>query len=555
MFQTTEICGILPAMSRPFHKALLAQQQRDQLLHHRTRLALINKAQNVPLDADPQHKYSHRTGNYGSYEYHYTDPGGNYWKYTNAPGDSAHHDPLKGTPMIDPHQAMPHTAPEYFTQDGKKRHMAVPTGADLEQNAKYDPADPQNVWYEKYKHPTSGREFYTYLDKDVRDNPTLYIQHQLRLVDAGILRYRKLVIDYYLSGQQRNVALAVLLMLVDQAYYDLGTLLEATVGDLEFIGNTVVLCGRKFIPDSKLYYTLTKLVTGRDHTQPLFFQQTMHGTQPFGTYFVQSVFKRVGLSPKFVLYWHATQMYSQIIHRLVEQEVDGDLDKEALKELAQYLHTEEDVQYLVDRSVRKKLRDATKLPHEVMSKSLNSDRYGVPYVRTDLLERTEEEQAFSMWLHTQPMHEQDVVDVPEEAAKPTQEELSPGLTKSVTFICPRTDGVLFDVPLCDVLLVPATDHAAVNFGKSVLVSSQNVGALKILPTLDLATVLEFPAQNVAVAASQSNIFALQNAALGYNEELNKSMAKLDTGHYTTLQYLTDGMVVLKHLNVAGIHES
>lgn len=404
----------------------VAALHSDLELTHKAHLVLINKAFGLPEDADPNHTYSHRTGTYGDYSHFYEDKAGNYWKYTNAPGDHIHHDPMRGTPMIDPNQPMPHTAPEYFTQDGKKRHAAIPPGASASLNPSYHPDDPANTWYESYTDPLTGDLKYTYLDRDVQNNPDLHIQYQLRVVDSNILKYRQYAAYSFQQPHSRDKLVGLLLFLLDQAFYSADHLLNATVGDLVFIGKTIRLLDRKFNCDDELYHFLVQLRSNRGKDEPLFITDTVHGKRPIGARFLASVLKTVGVSPRFLLYWHATQMYSEIFHRLydiADPEID-DLDQAALTELSNYLNTDEDVRHLVDGRVRKVLSQAV----EKSIKHVNADDLGIPYVRSDLVERTPNELMFSKWLHSQPFHVENLPDPGEVAPEDSDVEKSIKLT-------------------------------------------------------------------------------------------------------------------------------
>ncbi len=523
----------------------LGALRKDLTAPHKARLAFINKSQGLPLDADPQHSYSHRMGSYGDYSYHYKDPLGNYWKYTNAPGDNTHHDPVKGDPMISEDQPMPHTAPEFFTPSGYKRHVGVPTGSTTVQNARYNPDDPANVWFEKFKHPMTGQEHYTYLDKDVKEQPELHVQHNLRLVDAGMLKYRMLANKLYLSGHQRDVCLGVLMFLMDQAFFELDELLSSTVGDLTFVGHTVILNDRKFTCDYKLYYTLTKLVAGRDPSQPLLFQQTAQGLRPLGKYLVNAIFDRLGFRPQFLKYWHATQLFSTIVHRMTETgHGDDDLGEQALKELAAYMHTSRDVSYLVDTKVRTALLQVSAA--SPMLKSLVPDKYGVPYVRTDLVERTPDEQAFSVWLHAAPMHDAPVEESTSE--EPTNNldvppvNLDP-VSKSATYttfgiIVANDKSTQLPTSLVDarVLLTTHEDTVAHSFVKSVQ-ASQAYPVVGMFATDLLAVAKSLLADNVPVVIVTSDSQQANQAQQVFlGDMLYKAQVSLNPGHFSSFLF-------------------
>lgn len=404
-----------------------------------TLLMEIHKALGLPDDVDPTHTYTFRSGEYGTfYQYWYADKAGNYWKYTNAPEDHEDHDPYAGEPLLDPEQPLPHTDPQFFTPEGYKRHLGVPPEVETEPNEAYKPNSPRDVWFEKYTSP-AGEVRYVYLDKDVKENLDLYVQHQLRVSDASLNKYRKFAANLFLSAHPRDKLLSAVLMLVDQAYYQVEELVTATVADVDFIDRTVNLLGRKFICDDDLYDFFTSITAGRSTEEPLFQLEGIHGKQPMGLKAVYATFAYLKVSPKFLLYWHATHMFSRIVSHMALQGVPADqVEDKAYGELARVFTTNDDIRYMVDYRVKDALLENYQADFGKSLKTEKADDYGVATIFSDLVERRGDEMEFSSWLHLHPMHdltpeeeaeieaaEAEALEQPEEEAAGPQEDVAP----------------------------------------------------------------------------------------------------------------------------------
>jgi len=369
----------------------------------------------LPDLIDPNHEYVFKTGEYGIYDYWYRDMRGNYWRYSNAPEDHEDFDPKAGVPLMDKDQPLPHTAPAYFTPEGRKRAIAVPQEVVTEVNASYDPINSKNTWYETYEAPEDGGRRYVYLDSDVRENLDLWVQYQLRITDAGVSNYRMFASNLFNKEHPKDKIVGAILMLVDQGLYEVEELADAVVDDLEFIDETVKLLGRKFVCDPAFFDFLTSLTGAREGSDPLFFVDTVHGRSPFGYHYLYSVFKHLRMSPHYILYWRASQMFSRVMNRLAltadlpQEEVEG----RAMSELQRMFGTSENIRHMVDHKVREVLlRNYEGAEVEKALPRQEFDDYGTLTVWSDLVQRRGDEAIFSEWLHAEPMHD----TTPEEEA-------------------------------------------------------------------------------------------------------------------------------------------
>lgn len=376
----------------------------------------VKKAFGMP-STDTAHQYIFKSGEYGPvYQYWYRDRAGNYYRYTNAPEDNPDYDPFFGIPLMDPDQPLPEKNPEFFTPEGFKRSMAVPPQVKPERNERYNQNDSSNIWFESIKQDNDT--VYIYLDADVKENIDLYVQNQLRVVDSGIPKFRKQSSELFASKQVKDRITGAILILIDQGFYDVEELTAASVGDLQFVDQSIILLGRKFVCDSNFFDFITSIVGNRSPQEPLFVFDTRNGRVPVGENYIYSVFAAMRLSPKFLLQWNATHLYSRIVNRMAFQQVPvEDVETEAFDELARVLTTRDDVNHLVDFRVKKTLAQNYSTDTFKSLVHLTTDDFGVAVIRSDLSDLREDEKDFSEWLQSTPLH-----DISEE---PTTEEPSP----------------------------------------------------------------------------------------------------------------------------------
>jgi len=370
----------------------------------------ISKAFGMPA-TDGTHTYVFKSGEYGSlYQYWWMDQAGNYYRYSNAPPESPDYDPFYGEPMMDPEQPVPEKHTKFFTKDGYKRNMAVPEGIEPLQNPSYDKNSAVNIWFEVFD--LEGPK-YVYLDSDVKENADLYVQSFLRTVDSNLGKLRQFATESFAAPHTKDKITGCIIMLCDQAFYEVEELSNALVGDVEFIDQSVLLLGRRFVCDLPFLDFLTSITAGRSPTDPLFMYDTKHGSSRVGVNYINSVFFTARVSPKFLLYWNASHLYSRIVNRMSFQKVPAeDVETLAFEELARVLSSHDDVQYLVDYKLRTTLArnyQATgDVPDAAVAKSLSRlvvDDFGIAVVRSDLTSFREDEQEFSNWLHNEPMHD------------------------------------------------------------------------------------------------------------------------------------------------------
>jgi hypothetical protein len=395
----------------------------------------IKKAFGMP-SADSTHQYIFKSGEYGTlYQYWWRDRFGNYYRYSNASESSPDFDPIMGAALLDAEQPLPENNPEFFTAEGFKRHMALPDGVKADRNPAYNQYNQRNIWFEVFE--KNGPK-YIYLDADVKENLDLYVQNQLRIVNAALPMYRQYATELFAGKHPKDRITGALLILCDQGYYQPEELVGATVGDVEFVDQAVILLGRKFVCDLRFLDFMTSLVATRSPTEPLFEYDTVHGTEPVGINYINAVFYSCRVSPKFLLAWNASHLYSRIVNRMAFQKVPSEeVNVSALDELARTLGTREDVRYLVDFKVRAALmrnyvkREQEQTQEPSITKSLTRllvDDFGIPVIRGDLTSFRQDEKEFSDWLQREPMHdmspeeEEQVTEASQEQTPDEQEQ-------------------------------------------------------------------------------------------------------------------------------------
>lgn len=354
---------------------------------------------------DSSHQYIYKSGEYGSmFQYWYRDMQGNYYRYTNAPVDSPDFDPFLGLPLLDPEQPLPEKNPEFFTPEGYKRSMAVPQGAQPTRNPAYNQNDTANLWFEVVQQ--GGRPAYIYLDADVKENIDLYVQNQLRVVDASIAKMRQYATELFAGSHIKDRLTGAMIMLIDQGYYEVEELVNATVGDVQFVDQSVILLGRKFLCDLNFFDFMTSLASARSPQEPLFEFDTLHGKTPVGLNYLYSVFASIRTSPKFLLQWNASHLFSRIVNRMAFQQMPIEqVETEAFDELARALTTRDDVRHLVDFKLRVALMRNYASGVVKGLAHLTTDDFGVVVIRSDLTSLRQDEKEFSEWLHAEPMHD------------------------------------------------------------------------------------------------------------------------------------------------------
>lgn len=368
----------------------------------------ITKAVYGMPTADPTHQYAFRSAEFGSfYQYWFKDLAGNYYRYTNAPQDSPDYNPILGTAVMDPAQPLPEVNPNFFTASGLKRFNAVPVGMEPEQNPLYDPPNLAESWFEKVTQE-DGSEVFIYLDADVKENPLLYTQAQLRVVNANIIQFREKAVKLFSGDHLRDKLTGVALFLLDQGMFSPRELASLLVSDVSFVDQTLVINGRLFVPDETLYDLFTSLVLGRDPSEPLLVHSTKFGDMPLGEVYLNSVCYALHVSPKHLFAWHCSNLYYRIFARIGFSQLPV-IEAEASvgEEIRSLLQAQTNPLSYVDFRLR---RTVTSNYGNMISKATveqtGEESLGALIIRSDLEDLRTSEQSLSSWLKKTPLHDE-----------------------------------------------------------------------------------------------------------------------------------------------------
>jgi hypothetical protein len=355
---------------------------------------------------DPNHKFAYVGSEFGPIKlYWYKDRANNYWLYSNAPEGHESFDPLMGEPFFNSEQPVPSKYPEYFSPEGLKLNRAVPSGSNFMFNESYDPSDRFNCWYGTVKDEAGGLA-YVYLDSDVRENMFLFVQQQIRLVDANLSKLRKFSASLFSGNNNHDKLIGAILILIDQGFFTIEQLLSAKVNDLSIKADYIVLLGKRLVCDTTLFDFLVNLTKGRDVAAPLFVEPTyMSAEYEVPPELLYSIFAYLNVSPKFLPYAKASLVFSQIVHKNLELGVPAEtVEGVSDLELSNALFAPISVRSYVNPQLRNTLISKY---NKNIAKSFGitkSDSTGVLQLDSTQYKLNEQELEYSQWLHSMPLH-------------------------------------------------------------------------------------------------------------------------------------------------------
>ena len=383
-------------------------------------LELIFKA-SKPYDKLSGHKYSHKDGN----NFYYTDQTGNYLKYTNAPEDHQDYDSMSGSPYLHDSEPDATSNPEYFTPDGRKLTRAPFPGSQLEWNPSYHSSDPKNLWAGRWVNPVSGDHEYTYVDSDIRGKNTLQLNRQNTVVDLRLPEFRKYIYNLFRSQSLKDNVMGLVLALIDQARFRVMEIVSLTPSSVSFSNGLMKLGNRTILPDEWVLKLFQVILNGRQDNHPLFLVTNNQGTglgfgsaHHIGPNMVMKVMESFGLPIEFLQTYHATELYSRTMNKLLS------MYNMTLEEAEMYSLYMVALDMGVDLSMSPDFQQAFNMIKEtsidpVVAEAIGSNFVGNPnkmpfdpssltapiyYVNVHMTGKTPEEVEFSRWLHTYPAH-------------------------------------------------------------------------------------------------------------------------------------------------------
>ena len=355
---------------------------------------------------DPNHEFAYVGREFGPVlMYWYKDRAGNYWLYTNAPEGHPDHDALAGEPFFNSEQPVPSDMPEFFSPEGYKLNMAVEPGADFQFNESYNPEDRANCWYGVVT-GQDGLARYAYLDGVVRENMYLFLQQQIRVVDAQLLKLRKFYASLFASTNQHDKLLAAALILMEQGFFTIEDLVSLKVKDLLIRSDHIVLGGKRLACDSAFMDFMAEISKGKDVESFLLAEPTFLGDQtPMTTTYLYSVMAFLNMSPKFLPYAKASMMFSQIVHKNMELGVPPEtVEAVADLELANSLFASPGVKHFVNPQLRKTLLEKYEQGIAKSFGNVKGDSTGLITLDSTLHQLNSQEQEYSQWVHSMPLH-------------------------------------------------------------------------------------------------------------------------------------------------------
>lgn len=413
-------------------------------------------------DIDPSHQYSHMEGDKDHPSYFFRDANGNFIRYTNAPNGNSDASGRMGEPSIHPSEPTADKAPQFFDNQGRKVTRAPYQGAEVQWNPNYHSHDPENLWVGRWVNPITGEHEHTYVDSDMRMIPKMYIHQVNALVDVRLPVLRKYIRTLFSSPMLKDKIVAVALALIDQGRFRAQELTTLTPRDVKDLGAIFKIGNRLIYADAKLRSMLQLMIKNRTPDEPLFAVPFVKKNgevdemliRRIGPHFLQCSFDQIGISLSGIQTYHATQVFSREVQRLLsESQVPWDSAIEyatvaVAQEMGHDLSQEPDMQtalpmirdLLIDPIVIDVLkRNAKEL--DLVGQApivLPLPPSAIQYVSMDLITRTADETEFSKWLHSYPAHLHAEVENFQRPATPTAEPQQPnppnspdlGVTKS-----------------------------------------------------------------------------------------------------------------------------
>lgn len=408
------------------HKSLTTRAYIEVLKHDLMQKAMevLNKDKGV----DPSHTYSHKEGDDHNPKFYYVDQFGNYVRYTNGP--DGHPDTHAHLGDAQPHMSEPsfESNPEYYTPEGKKL-TRCPECEDIEWNPKYNPHDPKNMWAGRWIDPETGEHRYTYIDSDVRNFPQLRLHQTNAVVDTRLPEMRETIKEMFSSDKLKDQITAIMLALLDQGKFRAVELAMLTPADVHIRGNIITLGKRQFVAGPQILNALETLVNHKAPQEPLFsipVQNVDGETDPMlsrriGPNYISSVLDYMGLSLLGLQTYHATLRYFRTVQTyLTVHQTGWEIAHRAgviaaLVEWGHDLSTEMNVQevinvaqaVLIDPVIVAFLQQQAQEQQldQPASAQLPPIMRTTPYVAVEIAGKTQEEQEFSQWLHSAPVHD------------------------------------------------------------------------------------------------------------------------------------------------------
>lgn len=416
-----------PGMNAAFKQNVLHQMKKslEDLFNETEVFELGNLAKSAFISMVDT--YDHKEGSDDHPVFYYKDSVGNYRRYTNAPEGHKDYSKLTPKPMLHYTEPSFETNPEFFTQGGQKLTRAPFPNCQVQWNPNYHENDPENLWVGRWVNPVTGQHEFTYLEKDLINQPKLKINRQNALVDARLPVFRNYIYKLFHSPQVKDHVTGLALMLMDQGRMKPSEIAALGPADVEISGDLIRLDDRVIHADTKVQMAIASLVM-RSAEGPLFDAPKVSAESKFnpayvrriGPHYLINICMEFGVAPVALQTYQATQIYSQEVQKLltidnatlqvahhfalleVAQKMGYNMDLEPNVNLALEIIQNTLIDPVVFEAI---MNNAIKLKVDQGQTQLGKTAYtSVPYVNSDLVDRTSSEKEFSDWLHNYPMH-------------------------------------------------------------------------------------------------------------------------------------------------------
>jgi len=404
-------------------KALLAYAYEDLAWKA---MQILTKDKNV----DPAHNYLQQDGDENLPRYYYQDQAGNYVRYTNAPTGHPDQSNYYGDAQIHPSEPTMDVAPEYFTPGGQKLSRCPDCEVEqVEWNQAYNRYDPQNLWAARWR-SAAGDFRYSYIDADIRSMPKLQINQQNALTDVRMPVLRQGYNTMFnTSDRIKDQITGLALALLDQGRFRATELSTVCPMNVLVEGPLITIGTRRIYADHKVQAAISALMAQKQPDEPMFSipLQKRDGKLEDGLYrrigphYLARVLDTQGISLIGMQTYHATLCFSREIQRaLTNYDVSWETAKSnallvTALEWGHDLRMEQDVmrvmqlieQVLIDPLVVEALQSNAEEQGLIGmdTQALPPAMPPIPAVSMDLMGRTNDEQEFSDWVHSFPIHE------------------------------------------------------------------------------------------------------------------------------------------------------
>lgn len=389
-------------------------------------MAVLSKDKNV----QDGHTYSHKEGNDDFPKYYYTDQYGNLVQYTNAPAGHKDSSSLYSDAAMHPSEPDPTKVPQYFTPDGRKMDRSPPEGAFPEWNQTYNRYDPQNLWIGRWPNAETGDYQYAYVDSDIRSLPKLQTNRMNVMHDDRLPELRQYIVKLFHSAVFKDQMTGLALALLDQGCIRAQELAALTTSHVYIEGSLIQLGHRKIYGDSKIQYAFDVLKQLKSPSEPLFCVPVIKNDgQPdaalsrrMGPHYWARVLGQLGISLLSMQTYRASKTFSREVQRYLtaynmpwDQAVNQALLTVSLEwghDLSQEVDAPRVTQLVLETLIDPILVQVLQQKSQQLGIGQGQGTGAVPpatllipAVSMELTELTSEEQEFSQWLHSQPVHE------------------------------------------------------------------------------------------------------------------------------------------------------